>query len=269
MTIAAAYLTSEGVVFGADSTTTVFAAGGVAQLFNCGQKIFEVGANSRLGVCTWGAGSLAGISHRTLVARLSDRLDLKAATVHEAMSAFVEIVSEAYGDGQNVGSIGYVIGGWDPGEHKPECYELFFEPGKSPRTNLFNVGQASFFGNPEFFGRVFEGYDSRLPGTVLANLKSMDLPIPQDQLENAFNQAFAKAVEPLRCTGFRDLPIREAIDFVHMYLHITVKAFKFRFGPPVCGGPIEIGFISTDRPFRWVTHKDFARAIYEQEAQYE
>ncbi len=75
------------------------------------------------------------------------------------------------------------------------------------------------------------------------------------------------AVSPLLAAGFTDLPIREAIDFIHTYLHITIKAFKFRYGPPICGGPIEIGFISTDRMFRWAIHKDFRRAIYEQKSE--
>ena len=44
---------------------------------------------------------------------------------------------------------------------------------------------------------------------------------------------------------------------------------KFKFGAPVCGGPIEIGFISTDRTFRWAKHKTFTSAIMEQEGDYE
>ena len=91
MTIAAAYLTSEGVVLGADSTTTISAptsgteAGPVVQILNHAQKIFEVGApgQGNFGVCTWGAGRLETMSHRTLFARLSDQLD-KGTTVEQA-----------------------------------------------------------------------------------------------------------------------------------------------------------------------------------------
>jgi hypothetical protein len=99
----------------------------------------------------------------------------------------------------------------------------------------------------------------------LAELKKGGLGIKDEQLEQVFNRAFQSAVAPLAAVGFPDLPIREAIDFIHTYLHITIKGFKFRVGPPICGGPIEIAFISTDRPFRWVCHKGFERAIYEQE----
>ena len=199
VTIAAAYLTSDGVVLGADSTTTVFVSGGVAQLFNCGQKVFEVGNDSRLGVCTWGAGSLAGTSHRTLVARLADRLDLNSATVQEAANTFMGIVSETYGTGDNIGGLGYIVGGWNPKDHTPECYELFFEPKVAPKCSALKVGQASFYGHPEFFSRVFKGYDSGLRTMVLTKLKDMKLGIPDEQLAGALDQAFADATAHLEC----------------------------------------------------------------------
>jgi len=64
MTIAAAYLTSEGVVLGTDSTTTVSGGGGaVNQLLNYAQKLFEVGENSRFAICTWGKLEMSAIEH--------------------------------------------------------------------------------------------------------------------------------------------------------------------------------------------------------------
>jgi hypothetical protein len=50
-----------------------------------------------------------------------------------------------------------------------------------------------------------------------------------------------------------------------MYLHLTIKAHKFLIGPTVCGGPIEIGFVTVDRPFRWIRHKPFDSAMSEVE----
>jgi hypothetical protein len=78
MTIAACYVCSEGVVFGADSTWTVpveCAGGDVRErYFNYGQKIFEVGKDSTRGVVFWGLLTLNQLSCRTLVARLADDL---------------------------------------------------------------------------------------------------------------------------------------------------------------------------------------------------
>ena len=58
-----------------------------------------------------------------------------------------------------------------------------------------------------------------------------------------------------------DLPLREAIDWVNTVIYTTIKAMKFSHFAPVCGGPIEIAVISTDRRFRWVRHKSFGDAI--------
>src|SRR6266446_3937191 len=82
MTIAACYLSSEGVVFGADSTSTMFvsgpglAPGGTEHHFNYAQKIFEIGETSRLAITMWGLGNLERTSYRTLISRFAN--DLKS-----------------------------------------------------------------------------------------------------------------------------------------------------------------------------------------------
>jgi len=40
-----------------------------------------------------------------------------------------------------------------------------------------------------------------------------------------------------------------------------MEAMKSAHLAPVCGGPIEIAVITTDRPFRWVRHKLLGEAI--------
>ncbi len=59
------------------------------------------------------------------------------------------------------------------------------------------------------------------------------------------------------------LPIRDAIDFVHACIQSTIKAHKFSNLSQICGGPIEIAVIRTDRRFRWVRHKNWDAAIME------
>jgi hypothetical protein len=73
VTIAACYLTPEGVVFGADSTTTVGTPGGLRH-YNYAQKIFEIGQPSTLGIVMWGMGGFPRRSHRTLIAQFADAL---------------------------------------------------------------------------------------------------------------------------------------------------------------------------------------------------
>src|SRR4051812_34432676 len=86
MTIAACYLSSEGVVFGADSTSTMFVQGpgpnpsGADHHYNYAQKIFQIGQGSNLAMTMWGLGSLGETSYRTLIARFADGLAAQPAS---------------------------------------------------------------------------------------------------------------------------------------------------------------------------------------------
>lgn len=266
MSIAAAYLVSEGVVLGADSSTTVQIStpdgtrGGVVQLLRHSQKVFEVGNDSRLGICTWGAGSIGDISHRTIVARLADKVNNKT-TVEDAANELVNIVEPAVKD-TGTDFVGYYLGGWNPESHEPACFYIEIKQDLKNIKQL-PLGLCTFAGNPKFFERVFRGFDPQLQVNLRDELKHVLPDTLQENFDDVFNKAFEKVSAPLVTAGFSDLPIREAIDFIYSYLHITVKAEKFKFGPPTCGGPIEIGFISTDRHFRWVRHKAFYSAIVE------
>ena len=85
MTIAACYLSADGVVFGADSTTTMYVAGvgpgaeGCEHHYDFAQKVFQIGENSTLGLTMWGLGNLRNVSYRTLIAQFADSLIGKGA----------------------------------------------------------------------------------------------------------------------------------------------------------------------------------------------
>ncbi len=80
MTIAACYLSSEGVVLGADSTSTMFVQGpgpnpsGAHHHYNYAQKIFQIGEQGTLAMTMWGLGSLGETNYRTLIAQFADAL---------------------------------------------------------------------------------------------------------------------------------------------------------------------------------------------------
>src|SRR5258708_27572712 len=152
MTIAACYLSPEGVVFGADSTATVRTSpSGDTHFFDFGQKIFEIGHNATIGMGTWGLGSLPATSYRTLFAELAD--DLKAtppSTVQEAAERWANKFWSVYDSA--VGSVyrqlagvvqtpedqkkletllentcaGFCIGGIALPNRRPQAFELEF-----------------------------------------------------------------------------------------------------------------------------------------------
>ena len=57
------------------------------------------------------------------------------------------------------------------------------------------------------------------------------------------------------------IPLREVVDFVHTCVHSTIKALKFSHFQQICGGPVELAVVSTDRKFRWVRHKEWDAAV--------
>jgi hypothetical protein len=128
----------------------------------------------------------------------------------------------------------------------------------------FEVGDCVFEGAPDLFQRAFHGFDPKFLDLFVAKLKA-DIGDKVPNLDGLLANAATAALEQIPHCGARDMPIREAIDMVHMYVHLTIKGFKFRVGPPVVGGPIEIAFITTDRLFRWVSHKAFDSAIFQEE----
>lgn len=255
MTIAAAYLTSEGVVLAADSATTITTVNTPAgQLFNHAQKVFEVGRGGRLGICTWGPGMVGTLSHRTIAARLGDVVDATPLSVREAADRLASMVQVELAKAGAAEGPGYMIGGHGA-DRIPECYTLTCKDSKMSVAPIA-VGDAVFGGNPQYFQRVFQGFAPSIPAALLSELRARMANLPPN-FDQHYADAFAAATKPLGDSGIGDLPIREAIDYLHACLHITIKAFKFMPGPPSCGGPIEIGFITTDRAFRWASHKSF------------
>jgi len=267
MTIAAGYLSAEGVVFGADSTTTFsFGQPGPGQtlkFYNSAQKVFEIGpmGQARFGLCTWGDGRLGGnVSHRAVAARLADKATATS-TVQDLSNELVSILEEpAIKAGRD--GIGYLLGGIDVETRTPACSQILAAGQNAPQILPLKMEDAIVAGAPRFFSRMDVGYDSELPALVAKHLRPLIPNAPAD-LDTLVTAAVQAAARELPGSVTRGLPLRDAIDFVHTYLHLTIKAHKFMLGPTLCGGTIEVGFVSVDRPFRWVRHKSFDSAIDE------
>jgi hypothetical protein len=289
MTIAACYVSGEGVVFGADSTSTmaVTVPGTNEQTehhFNYGQKIYEIGENSTLGIATWGAGSLGdpSTSYRSLVAMLADDLVHQPAhTVEEVAWRWTNLFWERYNAEIDpirrvvldlaskaqmsedeeaefkkldaLYSTGFCIGGYVPPSRVPEAYQIIVKPHLivplPPRRLTF--GNARFWGWQNIVNRLVWGVDGEIYENILASGKWTGT---RDELA-----ALLLSKQFSQPTG---VPLREAIDLIHASIYATIKAMKFSHLAPYCGGPIEIAVVSTDRRFRWVLHKDFDEAVF-------
>lgn len=282
MTIAACYVSQEGVVLGADSTTTMYVPGpmrGRFHHFDYGQKIYEVGRDGTLAISMWGLGSMPGVSYRTLIARFADQLetsppkdtedaarrwsDLFDRAYREAWAGEIEDIRKL-GDAtlspdevarlQNLRetlSGGFCIGGCCPPERTPCAFEIHYQPDwASPRMDRLQTDRPYFWGFQNPMERLMLGMDSPMMEAILASAHW-----------TGGREELLRIVSRHTLGRPRDLPIREAIDWVHAAIYSTIKTMKFSHLAPACGGPIEVAVITTDRPFRWVFHKSMGEAV--------
>jgi len=284
MTIAACYLCSEGVVLGADSTSTMFVfgpgdSGGSYHHFDFAQKLFELGDDSTAGIVTWGLGSLGSVSYRTLIAEVADASDraadleriaacwsdrfwkqythsfgsyLERARLLRAKSVRTEEEGRELTFLWDTFSGGFCIGGRWGKQRSPCAYEILFDPLRTepPEPTQLQTGHARFWGCPNLIERVLYGIDENLFGAVA-----------ESKWWTGTKEDLLELVAPNMLSQPQDLPLREAIDWVFASVYTTIKAMKFSHLAPVCGGGIEVAVITSDRPFRWVRHKSLGEAI--------
>lgn len=294
MTIAACYLSSEGIVLGADSTSTYTLPSG-NHYFNHGQKIFEIGENSTLGIVTWGLGGLSVGSHRTLVALLADELkknkpksvrdvaDRWCSHFWKAYSTSLGAELKLYGDLskmlpfdplavppapnsrskdqeaqlktlRNSYTVGFCVAGYVIPGRKPEAFETLFD-----LANGQPQPKEIPAGGQRFWGA---------PNMIARLLHGYDPGLRQAILTSGkWNGTEGELDGLLRNQALTHLPapMRDAIDFTYACVLSTIKALKFSSFAQTCGGPIEIAVITADRPFRWVRHKAWDAAITEGE----
>jgi hypothetical protein len=276
MTIAACYLSSEGVVFGADSTATFS-----NRYYDHAQKIFEVGSRgSTLGIVIWGLGSLGELSHRTWIMQFAEHNQQQAtASVQEIairlaqffwpqyqsrlapqILRFQQLAAQAQLNPQELKerqalfdglSGGFCFGGNLQNDRTPHAFMILYNPAMTvPIIQPLPQHLPMFWGQPNLIQRLAAGIDEDLFRDILQSGRWNGT---QDDLLGLINR------RRLFLPGI--LPIREAIDLIHASLYSTIKTMKFSQLAPVCGGPVEIAVITSDRAFRWVRHKKFDTAI--------
>jgi hypothetical protein len=275
MTIAACYLSPEGVVFGADSTTTLG-----NHYYNHAQKIFEIGEASTLGVVIWGLGGLGEYSYRTLIHEFGRSLHAQPAPdvldianrfgqafwsqftqrMAQPIQRYQQLVAQAQlsqTEAQEKESLfrtlsgGFCIGGNLHHDPTPRAFVISYNPAmQSANVQALPMHVPMFWGQPNLIQRLAAGIDEELFRDIL-----------QSGRWNGTAQDLLNLVNQRRLAIPGVVPIREAIDWVHASLYSTIKAMKFSQLAPACGGPIEIAVITTDRTFRWVRHKTFDAAI--------
>jgi hypothetical protein len=146
--------------------------------------------------------------------------------------------------------LGYHLAGHLLPERIPQAFSVSFDPLVAKPTPTA-IPLWNFAGAPNMIQRLILGFDQGIRTDILKSGKWNGTPAELDQLLGQHQLATPH------------LPVRDAIDFVHACIASTIKAMKFSTFAQICGGPIEIAVITTDRRFRWVRHKEWDAAIVE------
>lgn len=273
MTIALSVKVHDGLVLATDSATTLVASNGdggvtVQNVYNSGNKLFNLMKGWPIGATTWGAGSIGAVSIATLAKDLRRRfggldpscpgwqLDRSTYTVEmvaEYAKAFLydELYAECHrGKAEREAPpLGFCVAGYSAGAPLPEIWVIEMGGGKHPEPRCVAPQDNCCIdphGEPEAIHRLIAGCGLRL-GDALR-----DLGVPEDQVMPAVNSIRAKLEVPLLAAP---MPIQDAIDLARYLVETTIGFIRFVPGASTVGGPVDIAAITKHEGFRWVQRK--------------
>jgi hypothetical protein len=279
MTIAAALLTHEGAILGADSTTTVVAEDEngerlVVATHTGTQKLLQLGENRSCGFVFAGDALFGRHSYRDLLTSFEKGLKgalppIGNGDLPNAFREFLlndwELQKKEYGlgDGRPPDSR-IIIGGRGDAEDSAAFAVVLTNPGPDEKDVEIAAGAGAFAleGCPAPVHRMVFGID----GPTLELLEGSGVINAETAMRISET---VTAAHPHRMAPYPFLGLRDAIDYVHFAIYIAVKYYKFLDGPSPCGGKIEIACVTSDRGFRWVTHKSLDWCISDEEGQTE
>lgn len=90
--------------------------------------------------------------------------------------------------------------------------------------------------------------------------------VPEEKHKELFDKIME--AEPRRAAPSPAISLRDAIDYLHWIVYSTIKYYR-HIGFPLCGGKVEVASVTSDRGFRWVTHKSLDWTIGDHEGQTE
>jgi hypothetical protein len=263
MTIALALKTIEGVVVGADSTTTFQdQTGAVIQLFNSAQKVFEIGPSTPTFVggyhfsgcvATYGGAQCGSASwrsvvndfYREVVSPNPQRTDLPQAFLKYVQNLWSQLATGTIPAGTPIPSTGFILSYVAASQGEVRSGTIQLDTGTA--TDMV-LGDFWAGGGADSVCRILSGYDPGLKNRLLA--AGVDAA-----------QFDACALPSIVKLPFPNMPLRDAIDLVHFLIYATIKLHRYNGATPGIGGPIEIAAITADRGFRWIMHKPLSESI--------
>lgn len=259
MTIAISVRVGEGLVYAADSTSSLFTningTSVLSQSFHHAQKLVQV-REFPVGVLTYGLGLVGARNIESLVAEFDSEVletdfDCDVKIIAERLRAFLSarydeaLPPPSEGEPDERARLGVVVGGYSRHKFFPEEYALQL-PGGSIVENQIDAG-LTWWGQTDGIQRLLMGFDPGV-GDWLTE-KGVD-PQNVPGLVNELRERLSWKIH------FHAMPLQDAIDFAVFLTNLAIGQSRFVTGPPVCGGHVDVATIS-HRGFTWVRRKAY------------
>lgn len=287
MTIAISIKINDGLVLASDSASTVLGQNpegqlGVVNVYNNATKVFNLRKGLPIGAITWGAGSIGKASISTIIKDLrqvfsgsSDlhkdwelkpdayTVELVAQRVKEFI--FDELYVPAFAElSHQKPDLGFIVAGYSADNTSmPDEFKIEIKNGQCSgplRVRSQDEIGLTAGGDTEALNRLMSGTGSNFPQT-LQNI----LRVSEEQALKVVQTIQQQSTIPLVLPA---MPLQDAIDLGEFLVDLTIKFSRFRPGPPIVGGPIEIAAISKHEGFRWIKRKYYFERRFNPEEEF-
>lgn len=263
MTIAINAKIHEGVVLASDSATTLMNQnGGVVNVYDHANKIFNLYKGLPIGAITYGLGNIGHASIAILAKdfriELKKNLDPENYNLQEIAEQFGDYINEKYEKIfektpiQKRPVLGFVIAGYSSNSDLPEEYQLIYPQQTKPALIRppEEVG-LTWNGEIEPLTRLILGHGSHLQQTVQ---RALNLFKGQKEAGEFMQRLKMESQVSVISPG---MPLQDVIYLAEYLVNTAIKFAKYRPGAQTVGGPIEIAVISKHEGFKWIKRKHY------------
>ncbi len=274
MTICVSVKVAEGLVFAADSVTTLLGAiktpqgtqEGAIQMFEFANKVTQV-KDYPIAVMSWGAASISDRTIQSLVMEFEYNYPFaqenQGYKVEKVASELVTFIGNRYDakyphkddkgqPNKQRPVLGLAIGGYSDKEFFADQFNIEF-----PRKEKLDISRpnkpdgspnfgANWYGQGGALFRLIKGFDQASIKKLVE--RGADKDIVQKWIDDN--------VSELQII-FDGMPLQDAIDFANYAARVVIGISRFGMGAPTCGGDIDIAVMRPNN-FDWASQKQWA-----------